>query len=236
MTRQDYELIMGYFSTKNVNRRDLEASLDFENLTMRENVAKDVEKLFIDAGYKKSEAENAIEDFVRFVRVRSYSGEITWDEFIKKLRDLYLEESDFGIRVQRFSKETYWEVFFNHFDITDYEDGNSKLTLNHEYYSDTENEKAYDVLEKHGIYTEVESHILSQIGHKWETFSKSDVDEVISAIATIFATQYVDKSRVDIMKSAIEKITMTNADLVPEVGLRDYTITFTGGDMIDLRF
>lgn len=29
---------------------------------------------------------------------------------------------------------------------------------------------------------------------------------------------------------------MTNADLVPEVGLRDYTITFKDGDMIGLRF
>ena len=38
------------------------------------------------------------------------------------------------------------------------------------------------------------------------------------------------------MNNEVKKITMTNADLVPEVGLRDYSIEFTDGDFISLRF
>ena len=37
-------------------------------------------------------------------------------------------------------------------------------------------------------------------------------------------------------KDMVEKITMSGADLVPEVGLRDYFIQFVGGDSISLRF
>ena len=66
--------------------------------------------------------------------------------------------------------------------------------------------------------------------------SNQDKDEVISATNTWFVTHYVDKSRVDITNDSIDKITMTNADLVPEVGLRDYNITFTNGEMVCLRF
>lgn len=38
------------------------------------------------------------------------------------------------------------------------------------------------------------------------------------------------------MKSSIKRITMSNADLVPEVGLRDYNVEFTDGSFIGLRF
>ena len=66
--------------------------------------------------------------------------------------------------------------------------------------------------------------------------SKEERESLISAINAIYVTQYVDKSRMNISKNMIEKITMTNADLVPEVGLRDYHVIFTGGDSIALRF
>ena len=59
---------------------------------------------------------------------------------------------------------------------------------------------------------------------------------MISALNAIYATHYVDKSRIDIMKSSVKRITMSNADLVPEVGLRDYSIEFADGDFISLRF
>lgn len=39
-----------------------------------------------------------------------------------------------------------------------------------------------------------------------------------------------------ILKEDVEKIHRTNADLVPQMGLRDYTITFTNGEMVHLRF
>ena len=66
--------------------------------------------------------------------------------------------------------------------------------------------------------------------------SKEERESLISALNALYVTQYVDKSRMNISKNMIERITMTNADLVPEVGLRDYHITFTGGDSISLRF
>ena len=183
------------------------------------------------------EAENAIENFVRFVKSRSGSGEITWDELTKRLNDLYLDDSEFGIRVQRFSKEAYWEVFFNHFDITNYDDGVSKLTFNHEYYWEAENEKAFETLDKYGINTNLMAlETISQIAEKWDKLSDDSKDEIISAISAGTETHYVDKSRVDITNDQIEKITMTNADLVPEVGLRDYTVRFNNGEMICLRF
>lgn len=141
MKKQAYEIIMRYFNTEHIDRVELEKSLDFENLTMTEQIETDIKKQLVDAGYSKKEAQNSIREFIRFVKDRSGSGEITWEDFINKLKDLedWFAESDFGIRVQRFSKETYWEVFFNHFDIETYEKGKSRLTFNHIYYFEAEN-------------------------------------------------------------------------------------------------
>ena len=237
MRKQDYEIIMGYFNSKKMDRTALEATMDFDTLTMSKDVAKDVSKLLVDAGYKKADAEKAMKNFVRYVKSRSGSGEITWEEFVAKLKVLYLEDSEFGIRVQRFSKYSYWEVWFNHYDITNYEDGKAKVTFNQEYYDDTERERAYEVLESKDIDTELEaSKVIEQVANKWDSLGEDDRDALISALNAIHATQYVDKSRMSINNDMIEKITMTNADLVPEVGLRDYYITFVGGDSISLRF
>lgn len=237
MRRQDCEIIMRYFNAKKMDRMELEGTLDFENLTMREEVVKDISKLFTKAGYKKSEIERAIKNFVRYVKARSGSGEITWDEFVKRLDDLYLSDSQFGIRVQRFSKYSYWEVWFNHYDIINHEDGKAKVTFNQYYYDETEREKAYEVLDNKDIDTELEaSKIIEQVANKWEALEEDDKDALVSALNAIYATQYVDKSRMSINNDMIEKIIMTNADLVPEVGLRDYHITFVGGDSISLRF
>lgn len=237
MTRQDYEVIMGYFNGKKMDRIALEVTMDFENLSMSNDVAKEVSKLLMDAGYKKSEAERAIKNFVRYVKSRSGKGKITWEEFIAKLKELELEDSDFGIRVQRFSKYSYWEVWFNHFDVVDHEEGKSTVTFNQEYYEETERENAYEVLEKKGIDTELEaSGVIREIADKWDTLENNDKDALISALNAIHVTQYVDKSRMSINSDMIEEITMTNADLVPQVGLRDYFIKFVGGDSISLRF
>ena len=108
MRKQDYEIIMGYFNSKKMDRVVLEATMDYENLTMTKEVAEDISKLLVEAGYEKSEVKGAIKSFVYFVKSRSGSGEITWDEFVTKLNELCLEDSDFGIRVQRFSKYSYW--------------------------------------------------------------------------------------------------------------------------------
>lgn len=237
MTKQDYEVIMGYFNGKKMDREALEATMDFEALSMSNDVTKEISKLLMDAGYKKSEAERAIKNFVRYVKSRSGKGKITWDEFIAKLKELELEDSDFGIRIQRFSKYSYWEVWFNHFDVVEHEEGKATVTFNQEYYDETEREKAYEVLENKGINTELEaSEVIREIADKWDNLENNDKDALISALNVIHATQYVDKSRMSINNDMIEEITMTNADLVPQMGLRDYFIKFIGGDSISLRF
>ena len=239
MTNKQIMAITGYFDKKGMGRKQLESVLDFNNFTIDEKYIPEIMELL---KFGDDEVgENIIRNYVRFVKERSGSGEITWNEFITRLKDLCLEDSDFGIRVQRFSKNVYWEVYFNHFDITNYENGVAKLTIDNDYYEDTENENAYDTFEKYGFNTDFDTDadrngIITQIAEKWLELSDEGKDEVISAANTWFATHYVDKSRVDITNDSIEKITMTNADLVPEVGLRDYTITFKNGDMIGLRF
>lgn len=235
MTSKQIMTITGYFDKKGMDRKQLESVLDFDNLTMDEKYIPEIMELLKSGDDEVG--ENIIRNYVRFVKDRSGSGDITWDDFLKQLNKLYLEDSEFGIRVQRFSKEAYWEVFFNHFDITNYEDGVAKLTFDHDYYEDTENEKAYEALDKYGIGTNLKAlETISQIAEKWDKLSDDDKDEIISAISAGTDTHYVDKSRVDITNNQIEKITMTNADLVPEVGLRDYTIRFNNGEMICLRF
>ena len=237
MTSKEHSIIMGYFNNKKVSREELEKLLDFENLTMESNTACEISKLLKESPEVESDPQRVIKNFVRFVRERSGSGEITWDELISRLKELELEYSDFGIRVQRFSKPAYWEIFFNHFSTTDYEDGNVKLTFDQEYYEESERENAYEVLSGHDIDTELDdSKLIAQVAEKWDELSEANNDEVISALDAIYATHYVDKSRVDILSNEVKKITMTNADLVPEVGLRDYSIEFTDGDFISLRF
>lgn len=236
MTNKEHSIIMGYFNNKKVSREELEKLLDFENLTMEANTASEISKLLKESPEVESDPQRVIRNFVRFVRERSGSGEITWDEFISRLKESGLEYSDFGIRVQRFSKTAYWEVFFNHFSTTDSEDGVVKLTFNQEYYEETERENAYEILFVHDIDTDSGTGIMSQVAAKWEKLSEDEQDEMVSALDAIYATHYVDKSRVDIMNNEVKRITMSNADLVPEVGLRDYNIEFTDGDYIGLRF
>lgn len=237
MTSKEHSIIMGYLNGKKLSREQLEKLLDFENLTMEANTASEISKLLNESPEVESDSKRAIKNFVRFVRERSGSGEITWNVFISRLKELELEYSDFGIRVQRFSKPAYWEIFFNHFSTTDYEDGNVKLTFDQEYYEEAERENAYEMLTNHDIDTDSEfGNVMSQIAEKWDGLSEDDKDNMISALNAIYATHYVDKSRVDIMSNEVKRITMTNADLVPEVGLRDYSIEFTDGDFISLRF
>ena len=236
MTNKEYSIIMGYFNSKKLSRAELEKLLDFENLTMESSVASEISKLLKESPEVESDPQRVIENFVLFVRERSGSGEITWDELISRLKELELEYSDFGIRVQRFSKPAYWEIFFNHFNTTDYEDGNVKLTFNQEYYDEAERENAYEILFGHDIDTDSETSIMSQVAAKWDSLSEDEKDSMISALNAIYATHYVDKSRVDIMSNEIKKITMSSADLVPEVGLRDYSIELTDGSYIELRF
>lgn len=239
MTNKQIMTITGYFDKKGMDRKQLEAVLDFDNLTIDAKYIPEIMEML-----KASDdevGENIIRNYVRFVKNRSGSGEIAWDDFIARLNELYLEDSNFGIRVQRFSKDAYWEVFFNHFDIVNYEDGISKITFNHEYYEETENENAYEIFEKYGFNTDFDTDadrdgIIAQVAEKWFSLSNDGKDEVISALNTWFTSHYVDKSKVDITNDLIDKITMTNADLVPEVGLRDYNITFKNGEMIGLRF
>lgn len=78
--------------------------------------------------------------------------------------------------------------------------------------------------------------ILSIISDKWSDLSDEEKDELISAFSVPTTTHYVDKSRMVILKEDIEKISRTDADLVPQMGLRNYTITFTNGENVYLRF
>ena len=218
-----------------MDRRQLEAVLDFDNLTMDKKYMSEIRELF--KSNENESIEDIIKGYVHFVKSRSDSGVITWDEFMIRLDVLALEYSDFGIRVQRFSKPAYWEIFFNHFDITDHEDGDVKLTFNQKWYEYAETEIAYEFLSDQDIDTHSENgNIMSQVATKWDKLADDEKDNIISALNTIYATHYVDKSRIDIMKSSIKRITMSNADLVPEVGLRDYNVEFTDGSFIGLRF
>ena len=235
MTNNQINTINRYFDSKHMDRRQLEAVLDFDNLTMDKKYMSEIRELF--KSNENESIEDIIKGYVHFVKSRSDSGVITWDEFMIRLDVLALEYSDFGIRVQRFSKPAYWEIFFNHFDITDHEDGDVKLTFNQKWYEYAETEIAYEFLSDQDIDTHAENgNIMSQVATKWDKLADDEKDNIISALNTIYATHYVDKSRIDIMKSSIKRITMSNADLVPEVGLRDYNVEFTDGSFIGLRF
>lgn len=235
MTNKQINAINGYFNSKNMDRKQLETVLDFDNLTIDEKYIPEIMELLRSG--EDEVGENVIKNYVRFVKERSGSGEITWDELISRLKELELEYSDFGIRVQRFSKPAYWEIFFNHFKTTDYENGVVKLTFNQEYYEESERENAYEVLSDHDIDTDSGfGKVMLQIAEKWDGLSEDDKDNMISALDAIYATHYVDKSRVDIINNEVKKIIMTNADLVPEVGLRDYRLELTDGSYIELRF
>lgn len=237
MTNKEYSIIMRYFNNKKLSREELEKLLDFENLTMESTTASQITKLLQESPEVEADPKRVIMDFVFFVKERSGSGEITWEKLIEMLNELYLEDSACGIRVQRFSKPAYWEFFFNHFDLTEFEDGNAKLTFDQEYYEEAERENAYEVLFEHDIDTDSESkNIMLQIADKWDGLSDDDKAGLISALDAIYAAHYVDKSRVDITKDSVKSITMSNADLVSEAGLRDYSIEFTDGDFISLRF
>lgn len=237
MTSKEHSIIMGYFNDKKISREELEKLLDLENLTMEANTASEISKLLKESPEVEADPQRVIRNFVRFVRERSESGEITWDEFISRLKELELEYSDFGIRLQRFSKPAYWEIFFNHFSTTDYEDGVVKLTFDQEYYEEAERENAYEVLFEHDIDTDSErGNVVLQIAEKWDGLSEEDRDSMVSALDAIYGTHYVDKSRVDIINNEVKRITMTNANLVPEVGLRDYSLELTDGSYIELRF
>lgn len=234
MTGNQINTINGYFDSKHMDREQLEAALDFENLTMDKEYIPEIMEL-LKAG-EDEVGEHVIRNYVLFVKGRSGSGEITWDGLISRLKELEPECSDFGIRVQRFSKPAYWEIFFNHFDMADFEDGNVKLTFNQEYYDEAGRESAYEILFGHDINTDSEESIISQVAVKWDGLSEDDKDSMVSALDAIYSTHYVDKSRVDINKNEVRKIVMTNADLVPEVGLRDYSLELTDGTFIFLRF
>lgn len=237
MTNKEYSIIMRYFNDKKVSREELEKLLDFENLTMESNTAYDISKLLKESPEVESDPQRVIRNFVHFVKERSGSGEITWEKLVAMLNELYLEDSVCGIRVQRFSKPAYWEIFFNHFDLTEFEDGNAKLTFNQEYYDEIEREDAYEKLSEYDIDMDSESkNVMLQIANKWDGLSDDDKASLISALDAIYDAHYVDKSRVDITKDSVKSITMSNADLVPEAGLRDYSIEFTEGDFISLRF
>ena len=116
MTNNQINTINRYFDSKHMDRRQLEAVLDFDNLTMDEKYISEIRELF--KSNEDEAGEDIIKGYVRFVKSRSGSGVITWDEFMTRLDGLALEYSDFGIRVQRFSKPAYWEIFFNHCDMS----------------------------------------------------------------------------------------------------------------------
>lgn len=113
MTNKQINTINGYFDSKHMDRKQLEAALDFDNLTMDEKYIPEIRELLKSS--KDESGEDVIKGYVHFVKARSGSGEITWDEFMTRLNKLALEYSDFGIRVQRFSKSAYWEIFFQPF-------------------------------------------------------------------------------------------------------------------------
>lgn len=233
-----FKIIMDYFNSKKIDREELESLLDFENLTVEKNCEADILKLLKESLGGDVDCKEEIAIYVRFIKWRSESGDITWDEFISRLRELNLEESDFGIRVQQFGK-TYWEIFFNNFSIMEFKDNDVRLTFDNYYYADIETDKALDVLDELGINTEKNNNeIIRQIGEKLAslTTSQDEKEKLIYALNALYGMHYVDKSHIYVFKNLIKNIHMSSADLVPEVGLRDYSITFIDGSTMFLRF
>jgi hypothetical protein len=236
MTKEEYFIITRYFDDKKVSREELKKLMDFENLSMEEKTTTDIIGLLSESKEITEEPEEIIKKYVSYVKERSGSGVITWAAFIHKLKELCLEDSPFGIRVQRFSDYSYWEVFFDHFSIKNESKEDAMLTFDHEYYVDTENDNAYQMLWDNEIQTENADAIIKQVSDKWDKLSKDGKNDVISALGTIYTEHYVDKSRFSLDKERIKEIWMSCADLIPEMGLRDYHITFDNGESVSLRF
>lgn len=75
MTNKQINTINRYFDSKHMDRKQLETVLDFENLTMDEKYIPEIMEL-LKAG-EDEVGENVIKNYVRFVKGRSGSGEIT---------------------------------------------------------------------------------------------------------------------------------------------------------------
>jgi hypothetical protein len=236
MTKEEYFIISRYFDDKKVSREGLEKLLDFENLTMEEKTETDIIRLLSESKEVTEEPKEIIKRYVSYVKERSGSGVITWEAFIHKLKKICLDDSPFGIRVQRFSNYSYWEVFFNHFSIKNENDKDAVLTFDHEYYEKYENDSAFQKLWNYEIDTENADTIIIQAADKWDKLSKEEKNNVISALETIYSEHFVDKSRFSLDRDEVKEIWMSDADLVHEVGLRDYHITFVNGDSVSLRF
>ena len=239
ITNKQIVAINEYFDKKGMDRKQLEAVLDFDKLTMESQYVYDILQLLQsdkEALVGNETEEKVIKGYVCFVKNRSGSGNITWDELITRLEDSRLEESVYGIRVQRFCKNAYWEIFFNHYSVEKYDD-DEKLTCDHVWYEEVEIDNACITLDQHGIDTDLETNeMLLQVARKWDELEDGAKDDVIAALHTLYSTHYTEKSIVMILKKDIKEIWMSDADLVPEVGLRDYHIKFNDGDDICLRF
>lgn len=237
MNMKAYYIIMGYFGEKDMNREQIEEIIDFDNLTMEEPFNKELTGL-LKISDIKTKAESEIKRFCYLIKERSGSGIITWEEFVNRLEETDFGYSLFGIRAQMFSKMAYWEIWFNHYDLTEFEDGDSRLEFNHTYYEEVCKDDAYTNLWRFDVNTDVDmDKVIIQIADIWDDLSENDRADLISAIYTITPhDEYVNKSRLMLCKSKVQEISMTNADLVLNGGLRDYTITFTDGDRISLRF
>ena len=132
---------------------------------------------------------------------------------------------------------SYYKLYFNHFKVQKCPYGAEKLTFDCCDYYDEKRDDANCSFEQYDIEIEGKTaeEVFTQIVEKWKELSHNAREELILAVNN-YLPKDASKSRVDICSSNIEKITMTNADLVPGMGLRDYGITFRDGSYIELRF
>ncbi|MBQ2882506.1 MAG: hypothetical protein IJE43_01855 [Alphaproteobacteria bacterium] len=129
-------------------RKKFNALFDFEKETLRPDVYDECKKVLTvkimeensDYSVETREVQDCIKSsiayFIRWVKARSESGNITWDELVNHLHNIPWEETEFGVRIQRFGK-AYYELHFNY--MQDLHNGCMKF-YNAEYPEDTDND------------------------------------------------------------------------------------------------
>ncbi len=130
-------------------RKEFNELFDFEKETLRPDVYDECKKVLTikimeenpDYSVETEEIQDCIKSsiayFIRWVKARSESGNITWDELVSRLHNIPWEETEFGVRIQNFGK-VYYELYFNY--MQDLHNGCLKF-YNAEYPKDTDSDE-----------------------------------------------------------------------------------------------
>lgn len=135
-------------------RKEFNALFDFANETLRQDVYIECKKVLTTKIMKENpdylaeseEVQNCVNSgisyFIRWVKTRSESGNITWEDLRKRLHNIPWRETEFGIRIQHFGN-AYYKLHFNY--MQDLHNGCLKF-YNAEYQEDS-NKEDEDVID-----------------------------------------------------------------------------------------